>query len=158
MRNSLYSSILFVIVILSPTVAQGWVSIAYLRKMSIDYQDLPNIQWKKKYSGTLINGSGIIHELQFNEAKNTSKLVIRYTEQSSDVPGGLSKAFHVDCSFDRCIFRYFITLELSGPYVALNHKRGDSISFNGTIRNMDHSFWKSQRYWMRDFKIYCDGT
>jgi hypothetical protein len=131
--------------------------ILYLRQMSLDYQDLPNVQWEKKYSGEMLEGSGVINDLEFDKTKSSSEVTIRFSEQSSEVPGGLSKPFNVDCSFDRCIFRYLISMSVKGDEMALNHKKGDTISFKAKVKSMESNFWTGPgEYWMRDYSIDCD--
>lgn len=114
----------------------------FWKSLSTDYRLLPNIQFDKKYLGTLLKGSGFVFDLEYLKSENISKVTINtYTRHDKYVN------YHD---------RYLIVLNYPGSEMALSHKKLEkNFQYNGQITKVELNEWVSQGAHFSDYYIYC---
>ena len=122
------------------------IDIEFLRKMVEDYKKLPNIQWENRYLSHVIEGAGKIIDLQYKKVSDISKVIFVFSDPKYT---GYS-----------VYWRYIIKIDFPGPKIALKYKKGDRISFKGSVKRMEFLEYDGDtlyRTFYQDHTIYCDA-
>ena len=124
------------------------INIEFLRRMVDDYKKLPNIQWENRYLSHVIEGAGKIIDLQYKKVSDISKVIFVF----SDPKYTFKKGF--------LYWRYIIKIDFPGSKIALKYKKGDRISFKGSVKRMEfleYHIDTDYRPFFQDHIIYCDA-
>lgn len=145
---------------------QSSVSTGLFESMIKDYHSLPNVQLREKYWGKEISDSGPIHDIEYLDSSNSTRVVIRlHTDQSdferqhqqvTDDLNSLRSNIHTIKSVNT--YRFLVEINYPGKEIGLRYKKGDNISFRGNITDFRKTKWDSTGSFVVhfvDYYIYC---
>jgi len=109
----------------------------FFKIVAEDFRALPKIQVFNKYSGKIIKSSGTIQSLEYLSGKNVSKIVILVHSEDQNDPKYDQRTVELLRGKGRdgryLVDKYLVVIEYPGTEIALNYKKGDNFSFQGSF-------------------------